>query len=56
VGASAVLTAMGLAPELARAAIRVSHGHTSTDDDVAAFLAAWNTIATSTTAGQRRAA
>jgi cysteine desulfurase len=52
VGASAALTAMGLAPELARTAIRVSLGHTSTDDDVAAFLAAWKTIAIA----QRRAA
>jgi cysteine desulfurase len=52
VGASAALTAMGLKPELARAAIRVSLGHFSTDDDVAAFLAAWTSIAVA----QQRAA
>jgi cysteine desulfurase len=52
VGASAALTAMGLKPELARAAIRVSLGHFSTDDDGAAFLAAWNSIAVA----QQRAA
>jgi cysteine desulfurase len=44
VSPSAALSAMGLAPELARAAIRVSLGHTSTDDDVAAFLAAWTPL------------
>ncbi len=44
VGASAALTAMGLKPALARAAIRVSLGHASTANDVAAFLAAWTAI------------
>lgn len=48
VGASAVLTAMGLRSEIARAAIRVSIGATTTDDDIAVFLAASETILRST--------
>jgi len=45
VGASHVLAAMGLAPPLARAAIRISLGHGSTEHDVARFLDAWTHIA-----------
>jgi cysteine desulfurase len=45
VGASHVLEAMGLAPALARAAIRVSLGWGSTEADVAAFAAAWAHVA-----------
>ena len=45
VGASHVLAAMGLAPDIARAAIRISLGPGSTERDVAAFLAAWDEIA-----------
>jgi cysteine desulfurase len=41
VGASHVLEAMGVEPALARAAIRVSLGWGSTEDDVAAFADAW---------------
>ena len=37
---SHVLTAMGCPPDLARASLRFSLGHTSTDADVAAVLAA----------------
>jgi cysteine desulfurase len=44
VGASHVLEAMGLAPEIARSAIRVSLGPHTKDDDVAAFLAAWEKV------------
>jgi cysteine desulfurase len=44
VGASHVLRAMGIAPGLARGAIRVSLGPTTTDEDIAAFLAASDTI------------
>ena len=44
VGASTVLSAMGLAPEIARGAIRVSLGPETTEDDIAAFLAAWRKI------------
>ena len=45
VGASHVLAAMGLAPDIARAAIRISLGPASTERDIAAFLAAWHRIA-----------
>ena len=45
VGASTVLAAMGLPDELARSAIRVSLGWTTTEQDIAAFLAAWSAIA-----------
>ncbi len=48
VGASHVLGAMGLAPALARAAVRISLGWETTERDVAAFLEAWSTIATRT--------
>lgn len=44
VGQSHVLAAMGLDPDLIRSAIRVSLGPETTDDDVAAFLAAWKSI------------
>ena len=44
VGTSHVLTAMGLAPEMARSAIRVSLGAQTQDDDIAAFLAAWEKV------------
>jgi cysteine desulfurase len=45
VGASHVLEAMGLEPALARAAIRVSLGRGSTDQDVTAFTEAWAHVA-----------
>ena len=45
VGASTVLAAMGLPDEVARSAIRVSLGWTTTEQDIAAFLAAWSAIA-----------
>jgi cysteine desulfurase len=41
VEASHVLAAMGVAPDVAIAALRVSVGFTSTDADVDAFIAAW---------------
>ncbi len=41
---SHVLEAMGIAPQLARGAIRVSLGHASTQGDVDAFLAGLDTI------------
>jgi cysteine desulfurase len=41
VAQSHVLVAMGLEPEIARGAIRVSLGPETTEDDIAAFLAAW---------------
>jgi cysteine desulfurase len=44
VGTSHVLRAMGIPPDVARSAIRISLGPTTTDDDIAAFLAASATI------------
>ena len=45
VGASHVLAAMGLAPEIAGSAIRVSIGPTTTAADITRFLEAWRLIA-----------
>ena len=45
VGTSHVLEAMGLAPEITRSAIRVSLGAETREDDIAAFLAAWEKVA-----------
>ncbi len=56
VGASAALTAMGLEPEIARAAIRVSLGYGTTDLDIANFLAAWKLLTSNQTAARTRAA
>jgi cysteine desulfurase len=53
VGQSHVLAAMGIAPDLARAAIRISLGWSSTEADVDAFLRAWREIAGS--AARKRA-
>jgi len=47
VGQSHVLAAMGIAPDLARAAIRISLGWNSTEADVDAFLRAWAEIVSS---------
>jgi cysteine desulfurase len=47
VGASAVLTAMGLGRELARSAIRLSFGWKSSEADLESFLSAWEGVATS---------
>ncbi|MBN8913791.1 MAG: aminotransferase class V-fold PLP-dependent enzyme, partial [Rhizobiales bacterium] len=44
VGESHVLTAMGLLPAIAKSAIRVSLGPDTTEQDIAAFLAAWTRI------------
>ncbi len=45
VAASHVLAAMGVAPDLARGALRVSLGRSSTDDEVERFLATWIMLA-----------
>ncbi len=45
VGASHVLEAMGLGPEIASGTIRISLGPETTKDDIAAFVAAWQAIA-----------
>jgi cysteine desulfurase len=42
VGMSHVLEAMGVAPDIARGAIRVSLGRGTTADDVKKFVEAWN--------------
>jgi cysteine desulfurase len=44
VAASHVLAAMGVAPELASGAIRVSIGPTTTENEVDRFLEAWRTV------------
>lgn len=44
VGESHVLRAMGLRPEIARSAVRVSLGPETSEDDIAAFVAAWRRI------------
>ncbi len=44
VAQSHVLRAMGLAPSIAEAAIRISLGWTSTEQDVARFLDAWERV------------
>lgn len=54
VGPSPVLTAMGLAPEIANGAVRVSLGWNSTEADVERFLEAWAAIANAR--GRQRAA
>jgi cysteine desulfurase len=45
VTASAVLSAMGMEPELARGAVRVSLGRDSTMSEVERFLGTWNMLA-----------
>jgi cysteine desulfurase len=44
VGISPVLTAMGVPGDLAASAIRVSIGPTTTETDIAAFVAAWTAL------------
>lgn len=51
VGASHVLTAMGIKPELARGAIRLSLGWNTSTDDIDTFLRSWSEIV----GGQKRA-
>jgi cysteine desulfurase len=45
VGANAVLATMGLPADITAAAVRVSLGRETNDDDIAAFLAAWQKVA-----------
>ena len=47
VAPSHVLAAMGVAPELARGAIRVSLGYATTDEDVGTILKAWEKLSES---------
>ncbi len=44
VAASHVLAAMGVAPELASGAIRVSIGPTTTENEIDSFIEAWRTV------------
>ena len=44
VGASHVLAAMGIAPDLARSAIRISLGWDTSTADIETFLSTWSTI------------
>lgn len=44
VAASHVLKAMGVGDEIARSAIRISLGWTTTESDIESFLAAWQAI------------
>jgi cysteine desulfurase len=54
VAPSHVLAAMGVAPELARGAIRVSLGATSTDADVDRFIQVWQKLTKSLSSGEKR--
>ena len=56
VGPSHVLAAMGVAPELAECALRVSLGWNSTADDVDAFVAGYRSILERQRARQGQAA
>ncbi|MFN4210459.1 MAG: cysteine desulfurase family protein [Devosia sp.] len=56
VGPSHVLAAMGVAPELAECALRVSLGWNSTSDDIDAFVAGYRTILERQRARQGQAA
>jgi len=47
VQASHVLKAMGVEPELARAALRISFGWETTERDIESLLTAWNTVVSS---------
>jgi cysteine desulfurase len=53
VAPSHVLAAMGVEPELARGAIRVSLGPTTTEAEVESFQNAWNKVLTSLLKGAR---
>jgi len=53
---SHVLAAMGVAPDLARAAVRVSIGRTTTESEVDLFVSAWNNVSASLLKQQRIAA
>lgn len=44
VGANSVVAAMGLGEDVARAAVRVSLGPQTQEEDIAAFLAAWEKV------------
>jgi cysteine desulfurase len=51
---SHVLAAMGVEPALARGAIRVSLGPTTTENEIGAFLKAWTKLAKGLSKGRTR--
>jgi cysteine desulfurase len=53
VAASHVLTAMGIAPNLARGAIRVSLGRDTRESDVEGFLIAWTKLVSRLSSGEK---
>jgi cysteine desulfurase len=54
VAPSHVLAAMGVEPALARSAIRVSLGHTTTEAEIDRFLQVWNRLTQSLSKGEKR--
>ena len=54
VAPSHVLAAMGVEPALARSAIRVSLGHTTTGAEIDRFLQVWNRLTQSLSKGEKR--
>jgi cysteine desulfurase len=54
VAPSHVLAAMGIAPELARGAIRISLGAATTETDVDRLLQVWQKLAQSLSMGEKR--
>jgi cysteine desulfurase len=45
VAPSHVLAAMAVPPDLARGAVRISLGHSTTDEEIGFFLSAWAKVA-----------
>ena len=56
VASSRVLTAMGLGDDLARSAIRISLGWSTTAADIDTFIAAWSRLSAMRTASRRKVA
>ena len=54
VAPSHVLAAMGVAPELARGAIRVSTGHATGEAEIDRFLEVWQKLVESLSKGMKR--
>jgi cysteine desulfurase len=54
VAPSHVLAAMGVEPALARGAIRVSFGHTTTESEIDRFLIVWKRLTQSLSNGEKR--
>lgn len=54
VAPSHVLAAMGVAPDLARGAIRVSLGHTTAESEIERFLIVWKRLTQSLSKGEKR--